>query len=66
MDSTDLWIQDHIRSKKILLDKVLGTENMSDVLTKYVETRLMQAAIARMGLEYKSGRPASAPVAMGV
>ena len=43
-----------------------GTENMSDVLTKYVERKLMDAALARMGLELRSGRPACAPVAMGV
>ena len=34
LDVTDLWIQDKIRSKKMKLSKVLGTENMADVLTK--------------------------------
>ena len=66
LDCTDLWIQDQIRSKKIMLDKVAGTENMSDVLTKCVERNLMDAALARMGLEPRSGRPACAPLAMGV
>ena len=65
LDVTDLWIQDRIRSKAIFLDKVLGTENMADVLTKYVDRRTMESAIARMGLRKASGRPACAPEAMG-
>ena len=65
LDVTDLWIQDRIRSKAITLSKVLGTENMADVLTKYVERKTMDAALARMGLHSASGRPACAPIAMG-
>ena len=66
LDVTDLWIQDRIRSKAITLDKVLGTENMADVLTKYVDKKVMESAIHRMGLRQASGRPASAPIAMGI
>ena len=65
LDVTDLWIQDRIRSKAITLSKVLGTENMEDVLTKYVERKIMDSALARMGLRTVSGRPACAPAAMG-
>ena len=62
---TDLWIQDRIRSKAITLSKVLRTENMADVLIKYVDRKAMDAAIHRMGLRPASGRPACAPIAMG-
>ena len=65
LDVTDLWIQDRIRSKAITLSKVLGTQNMADVLTKYVDRKTMDMAISKMGLRSASGRPASAPVAMG-
>ena len=65
LDCTDLWIQDKIRSKNMKLSKVLGTDNMADVLTKYVGKKTMDSAIARMNLIRKSGRPACAPVAMG-
>ena len=34
LDCTDLWIQDELFSKKIHLSKVLGTNNMADVVTK--------------------------------
>ena len=65
LDVTDLWIQDRIRSKAITLSKVLGTENMADALTKYVDRKTMDMAISKMGLQSASGRPVSAPLAMG-
>ena len=37
LDVTDLWIQDKIRSGQMKLDKILGTENPSDALTKFVD-----------------------------
>ena len=48
------------------LSKVLGTDNMADALTKYVEKKIMDAALAKMHIIRKDGRPASAPIAMGV
>ena len=33
LDTTDLWIQDKIRSKQVVLDKVLGSENPADMFT---------------------------------
>ena len=50
---------------KIILDKVPGAENMADVLTKYVDKKLMDAALTKMSLEKRDGRPACAPIAMG-
>ena len=66
LDTTDLWIQDQVRSKRISLEKVLGTENMADILTKYVDKTTLDNALPRMGLHKVAGRPACAPVAMGV
>ena len=65
LDVSDLWIQDKIRTKALTLHKVLGTKNMADVLTKYVERKIMEAAISRMNLEKLEGRPECAPMAMG-
>ena len=65
LDVADLWIQDKIRTKALGLSKVLGTENMADVLTKYVNRKSMDAALKRMNMERQSGRPACAPAAMG-
>ena len=63
--TTDLWIQDKVRSKQLELCKILGTDNPADVLTKYVNRQIMTAALAKLGLVPTSGRPASAPAAMG-
>ena len=65
LDCTDLWIQDQIRSGKIELTKVLGTENPADALTKCVDKKVLDIALPRMNLIPTSGRPASAPMAMG-
>ena len=45
LDMTDLWVQDAIRSKKLNLLKVLGIENMADVLTKYENKATMNKAL---------------------
>ena len=65
LDTTDLWIQDVIRSGRITLEKVLGAHNPADILTKYVEKRALEMALPRMNLWPTAVRPASAPVAMG-
>ena len=63
--TTDLWIQDKIRSRQMELVKILGTENPADVLTKYVTRQLTEEATSKMGLRSMTGRPACAPAAMG-
>ena len=63
--TTDLWIQDKVRSKQLEICKILGTENPADVLTKYVNRQILTAALAKLGLVPTAGRPASAPAAMG-
>ena len=65
LDTTDLWIQDAIRSGRISLDKVPGTLNPADILTKYVDKRALDMALPKMNLWPTAGRPASAPAAMG-
>ena len=65
LDVTDLWIQDTIRSKVIQVSKVLGTENMADALTKYVDQKCLHEAMGRMHMVKTSGRSAMAPKAMG-
>ena len=36
LDCQALWIQDAVRTKRVQLEKVLGTENPADLLTKNV------------------------------
>ena len=63
LDCEDLWIQQQIRSKKVQHLKVLGTEDPADALTKYLDSKTLQAAIARMNMFLESGRPLSATAA---
>ena len=65
LDTADLWIQDKVRSKEINLIKVLGSENMADALTKYVDRATLSKALDKMNLIKMDGRPACAPQAMG-
>ena len=64
--TTDLWIQDKVRSRQNELRKVLGTENPADVLTKYVDKSTMEKAMARIMMKPMPGRPSCAPAAMGM
>ena len=60
-DTSLLWIQQKIKEKDIEVDKVLGTENPADCLTKHVDRATMLKHLTAMGLEYESGRADSAP-----
>ena len=61
LDTSLLWIQQKIKDKDLTVSKVLGADNPADVLTKYVDRATMDKHLATMGLEYESGRAASAP-----
>ena len=65
LDCTDLWIQDKVKSKVIELVKVLGADNLADILTKYAQRPTMEKALAELSLVPTLGRPECAPVAMG-
>ena len=46
--------------------KISGNDNPADVFTKYLDRACMEKAIAAMNLEFKTGRPKSAPATMGL
>jgi hypothetical protein len=63
LDTTALWIQQAIRSKRITLRKVNGEENPADVYTKHMPTREKLASLMRLyDCEYRDGRAESAPM----
>ena len=37
LDTQALWIQDAVRSRRVVLEKVLGTENPADLMTKHLD-----------------------------
>ena len=56
----DLWLQDRVRSRDFELVKVAGADNISDLLTKYMDKNTHQHHCRAMGLVFEEGRAASA------
>ena len=66
LDVTGLWVQEKFGSGAAKIDKVLGTENPADILTKHVDRQSLEKAIQKMGMIQLTGRSAVAPQATGV
>ena len=56
----DLWLQDRLRSGDFELCKVLGSNNVADLLTKYLDRATQDRHCASLGLDFEGGRAASA------
>ena len=39
LDTQALWIQDAVRRRRVSLEKVLGTENPADLMTKHLDQK---------------------------
>ena len=61
LDVTDLWLQEKVRTGDIRVEKVAGTENPADALTKVLPRPLLVKHLSSMGLSPEDGRAASAP-----
>ena len=59
--AADLWVQDRIRPNDFKIYKVLGTDNIADVLTKFTDRSTLSRHLATMGLRKEAGRPELAP-----
>ena len=65
LDVTDLWCQEQVRIKAVTLHKVLGSENPADIMTKYVDSAILNKMLLKMNLHPMNGRAAIAPAAAG-
>ena len=62
LDTHTLWIQQAVRTGRVDLRKVLGEENLADLLTKHSLSRQrLEKLVALHGCKYLGGRAASAP-----
>ena len=59
--TADLWVQDRLKKKDFSLEKIAGTDNPGDMLTKHVPRELMAKHMTALGLFYEEGRAESAP-----
>ena len=60
-----LWVQDRVASGSLVLNKVSTDENLSDVLTKYVDRKLLDRHTHGMSLVSAAGRHPLAPEVRG-
>ena len=56
-----LWIQDALREKRLGINKVPGTENPSDAMTKFLDGTTLMKTLNMMKCHFLEGRPESAP-----
>ena len=57
----ELWIQDAVKAKLLIVNKVKGEDIPAAILTKHVEHTKTQQHCHFMGLVPECGRPESAP-----
>jgi hypothetical protein len=51
----NLWIQGAVKNGRIRVDKVLGSENIADLMTKHLDKTTMDGLMARLPFEVKAG-----------
>ena len=61
LDTQSLWIQDALREKRLSINKVPGTENPSDAMTKFLDGVCLTKMLDLMNCNFLEGRPDSAP-----
>jgi len=62
LDTHSLWIQQAVRTGRIVVRKVKGTENPADLFTKHIPTHDKIRELVRLfGCRYENGRAAAAP-----
>ena len=57
----DLWVQQRVKLKQLMLFKLPGAENPSDILTKYRNLQDSFGLLKKLGISRKPGRPKAAP-----
>ena len=58
-----LWVQERVRSGDLILQKVKGTENPADLMTKHLSAPEIHKYMVKFGFEYRDGRAAVTPLA---
>ena len=61
LDTTDLWCQEKVRCGAVSLHKVLGSENPSDIMTKYAERATLEKMLKITNITPLEGRAECAP-----
>ena len=57
-----LWLQAAVKAKKLMVRKVLGTENPADLLTKHLTTSDMWKNLDKLRMSSEEGRSKAVPL----
>ena len=52
LEIRDLWLQREVAQGKVIVSKVLGTENPADTMTKFMSWRAIRSRLARVNLSF--------------
>ena len=61
IDTGLLWIQQTAAEKRLAYEKVLGTDNPADLMTKHLSLEVVERHSSKLGVEFPSGRAETAP-----
>ena len=61
LDTTDLWIQERVKSGDIVVTKIPGSENPEDLFTKYLSRPDMLKHMTTLNVSKEEGRSVVAP-----
>ena len=59
--TADLWVQDRLRAGDFRIEKVAGSDNPADILTKHIDRPLLRKHLLQLGLHAEGGRADLAP-----
>merc|ERR1711965_613370 len=54
IDIRDLWLQKEVLEGKVLVSKVVGTENPADLMTKLLGVQDMKSRLESMNIKFES------------
>ena len=60
-----LWVQDHVDRRIVKINKISGSTNPADLMTKYISGERIKMLLNRMGMTEYSGRHHRAPQLQG-
>ena len=53
LEIRDLWLQLEVREGRVHVEKILGTQNPADLMTKVLSTREMEEKLRGMNIRFK-------------
>ena len=65
IETNQLWVQEKMSTKELVIEKVGGKQNIADALTKPVDKKELELDVTGINLEVRHGRHGEAPQMAG-